>query len=313
MEFPYELRREIERLLEGEDLKRLTEAAEGISLRYRCESGAGKSLVSGRRGVLAYAAARMPATFGAVSRALEAALERFGGEVNSILDIGAGTGAASFAAYLLTGCGNITCVERERTMADIGVSLSEAMGIPTKWEISDIVAGFRGSADLVLSSYCMSELSAETRTQAVKRMWASAGKLLLIVDTGTPTGFSQLIEARDILLKEGAHIIAPCPHEGACPLEAGDWCHFTARIARSKLHKRLKGGDAPYEDEKFCFIAASREDYGRCDARILRHPRIDSGRITLKLCTEDGISEKMVVKSDPRFKSARKSDCGDEF
>lgn len=313
MEFPYELRCEIERLLQSESIKQLTSAAEGISARYRSESGTGKSLVSGRRDVLAYAAVRMPATFGAVSKALEAALAHFGGEVNSILDIGAGTGAASFAAYLLTECGNITCVEREQTMMSVGSSLSAAMGLPIRWECRDITSGELGAADLVLSSYCLNELSAAARVQAVKRLWASAGKLLLIVDTGTPVGYSQMLEARDILLKEGAHIIAPCPHEGICGLEEGDWCHFTARIARSKLHKQLKGGDAPYEDEKFCFIAASRKDYGRCEARILRHPRIESGRITLKLCTENGISEKMVTKKDPRFKAARKSDCGDEF
>ena len=313
MEFPYELRCEIERLLESENLKQLTAAAEGISSRYRSESGTGKSLVSGRRDVLAYAAVRMPATFGAVSKALEAALAHFDGEINSILDIGAGTGAASFAANLLTECENITCVERERTMSEIGERLAAAMNLPIKWENRDITQGLHGSADLVLSSYCMNELSAAARTEAVKRLWASAEKLLLIVDTGTPVGYSQLKEARDILIKEGAHIIAPCPHEGACPLDEGDWCHFTARIARSKLHKQLKGGDAPYEDEKFCFRAASREDYGRCEARILRHPRIDSGRITLKLCTAGGICERMVTKKDPRFKAARKSDCGDEF
>ncbi|MGN0649631.1 MAG: small ribosomal subunit Rsm22 family protein [Oscillospiraceae bacterium] len=313
MEFPYELRCEIERLLESENPRQLSAAAEGISSRYRSESGTGKSLVSGRRDVLAYAAVRMPATFGAVSKALELVLAHFGGGIDSILDIGAGTGAASFAAHLLTDCAEITCVEREPIMSDIGIRLSAAMGLPIKWENRDITKGIQLGADLVLSSYCLNELSAAARTEAVKRLWASAGKLLLIVDTGTPVGYSQMLEARDILKNEGAHIIAPCPHEGACPLDEGDWCHFTVRIARSKLHKQLKGGDAPYEDEKFCFIAAAREDYGRCGARILRHPRIESGRITLKLCTAGGICERMVTKKDPRFKAARKSDCGDEF
>ena len=95
-------------------------------------------------------------------------------------------------------------------------------------------------------------------------------------------------------------------------LPADDWCHFTARVARSKLHKQLKGGDAPYEDEKFCFLAVAREP---CEtkARILRHPKIESGLITLKLCTDNGICERKITRKDPLFKAARKSDSGDSF
>ena len=85
------------------------------------------------------------------------------------------------------------------------------------------------------------------------------------------------------------------------------------RVARSRLHKQLKGGEAPYEDEKFCFLAASREDVSPCAARVLRHPRIDSGRITLRLCTADGAEERVVTKKSPLFKAARKSDAGGSF
>ena len=69
----------------------------------------------------------------------------------------------------------------------------------------------------------------------------------------------------------------------------------------------------PYEDEKFCFLAASREDVSPCAARVLRHPRIDSGRITLRLCTPDGVEERVVTKKSPLFKAARKSDAGGSF
>ena len=65
---------------------------------------------------------------------------------------------------------------------------------------------------------------------------------------------------------------------------------------------------SPYEDEKFCFLAASREEVSPCAARVLRHPRIDSGRITLKLCTPGGAEERMVTKKkSPQFKAAREN------
>lgn len=316
MEFPAELRGEIERLLSGESTEGLTAAAEGLSKRYRENSGTGKSLAASRRDILAYAAVRMPATFGAVSKALELSLERIPEEnrrFSTVLDVGAGTGAASHAAYALTECESIACVEREPEMLSVGGQLTELCGVPAVWKRGDITAGLDEKAELVMCSYCLNELSANARRSAAERLWNSTERLLLIVEPGTPEGFANILAARELLAGLGAHIAAPCPQEGACPMEKGDWCHFTARVARSKLHKQLKGGDVPYEDEKFCFIAASREAVQPCAARVLRHPRIDSGRITLRLCTPGGTEERMVTKKSPRFKAARKSDAGDSF
>lgn len=313
MEFPSELRYAIEQMAVGQDIKAMTASAEGISKRYRSESGAGKSLVNNARDTLAYAAVRMPATFGAVSRALELTLECFDEDITSILDVGAGTGSASHAAELLTDCDNITCLEREESMMALGKQLMQGRGIDAKWIKRDISsAEISEQADLVISSYCLNELTPSARKAALMKLWRSTDKLLLIIEPGTPEGFSQLREARKLLLSEGGYIAAPCPHNGECVLPEDDWCHFTARVARTKLHKQLKGGDAPYEDEKFCFLAVSRRECeGR--ARILRHPKIESGKITLKLCTEQGISDKMVTKKSPLFKAARKSDSGDSF
>ncbi|MBP1543011.1 MAG: methyltransferase domain-containing protein [Oscillospiraceae bacterium] len=313
MEFPSELRFRIEQLFSGRDIKTLTASAEAISARYRSESGSGKRLVSAGRDVLAYAAVRMPATFGAVSRALELTLEQWTGDISSILDVGAGTGAASHAAELVTGCDDITCIEREKEMIALGSELMSARALDAQWIQADITSGeLTRHADLVISSYCLNELSPSARKNALLKLWSAADKLLLIVEPGTPEGYSQLKAARELLLQQGGHIAAPCPHENSCPLPEDDWCHFTARVARSKLHKQLKGGDAPYEDEKFSFLAIVREPCTGA-ARILRHPKIESGRITLRLCMPTGVSDIVVTKKSALFKAARKSDCGDTF
>ena len=96
MEFPVELRNRINELLADEDMRELAKAAERLSERYRDERGDGKLSASERRDILVYAAVRMPATFAAVSRALELALECFDGGICSVLDAGAGTGAGGF-------------------------------------------------------------------------------------------------------------------------------------------------------------------------------------------------------------------------
>ena len=165
----------------------------------------------------------------------------------------------------------------------------------------------------MLCSYCLNELTESARKYAVERLWQSTQKLLLIVEPGTPEGYARILRARGQLIGLGADIAAPCPGAAECPLPEGDWCHFTARVSRSRLHKQLKGGDVPYEDEKFCFIAASRVGVSPCAARILRHPRVDSGRITLELCSGNGREQRVVTKKSPQFRQARKSAAGDAF
>ena len=313
MELPAEIRAELEALLNGEDQRLLAKSAERLSERYRSESGSGKALVSGRRDIFAYAAVRMPATFAAAYRALELSLMQFSGEISSVLDVGAGTGAAAQAAQLVTSCGEITCLEREQDMIDVGRRFFECRGINALWRLCDINGGFSEHADLVTSGYCLNEMTASARKTAVERLWSAADKLLILIEPGTPEGFSQMREARKQLEALGARICAPCPDNGLCPIGEGDWCHFSVRVARTRLHKQLKGGDAPYEDEKFCFLAAARGGAIPCEARVLRHPQIDSGRVTLRLCESGGISDRLITKKSPLFKTARKSGSGDAF
>jgi ribosomal protein RSM22 (predicted rRNA methylase) len=76
----------------------------------------------------------------------------------------------------------------------------------------------------------------------------------------------------------------------------------------------LKNGDAPYEDEKFTYIAFTKAQCGKAAGRIRRHPRIEPGKITLELCTASGLTSKVYTKKDKEmFKKARKSDCNDEI
>ena len=118
---------------------------------------------------------------------------------------------------------------------------------------------------------------------------------------------------RAALTAQGAYVAAPCPRGcAACPMEAGDWCHFAVRVQRTRLHKALKGGDAPYEDEKFGYLALTREaPRAACRARVLLHPMIAPGRITLTLCTGGEKTVRTVTKKDPLWKRVRKIGAGD--
>lgn len=317
MELPIEFRNITEELAADIPIKKLISAANAISERYRSEAASGQPLITNDTEAAAYAIVRMPATIGASGSAMQYAADRYDGEITSVLDIGAGTGACSWAAAnVFPDIERITCLEREKSMIDFGRNLMEKGDFPfeCQWISRDITKGFDMKADLVTASYVLNEMPASMQEKLVSAMWNSAERMLVIIEPGTPKGFKNILRIREQLINSGAKILAPCPHGNECPLPDNDWCHFTARVSRTKLHKQLKGGDVPYEDEKFCYIAAVREDCNPCSARVLRHPKIESGKITLKLCTSDGINEKIVTKKDGAlFKKARKADCGDEM
>ena len=297
MELPHALRSAIESMADGVSRAKLTDAAEKTSERYREGLGRGTRLVTTDIEAAAYAAARMPATYGAVHTALEYALERLDvpGRL-TLTDVGAGTGAGSWAAADVLELDKVTCLERERAMREVGSVLmqesdDEAIS-DAAWKEFDLT----GSApieksDVVLASYVLNELKEADRLIAAKRLFEAADKLLVIVEPGTPEGWKQLMGIRRELINQGANMVAPCPHMNDCPITGDDWCHFTCRIARSRLHKALKTGDAPYEDEKFCYLAVTKTETTPAKGRVVRHPMIEPGRITLKVCTTDSVSQ----------------------
>lgn len=315
--FPQELTAALEALLAGESAAQLALDAQTISENYRLRTGQGSRLLTKEREAAAYAASRMPATFAAAQAALQQALNASGLEIRTLLDCGAGTGAVGWAAAGLLELERITCLEREDAMRSVGGALMRAGGgalSQAVWASCDLTAAQAlPRADLVAEGYMLGELREELRLPVAQRLWDAAEKMLLLIEPGTPQGFANLAAVREHLASQGAHVAAPCPAGASrCPMGEGDWCHFSVRVQRTRLHKALKGGDAPYEDEKFCCLALTREaPKAACRARVLRHPVIAPGRITLTLCEGGERTVRVVTKKDPLWKRVRKIGAGD--
>ena len=93
-----------------------------------------------------------------------------------------------------------------------------------------------------------------------------------------------------------------------------NWCHFAVRVQRTRLHKALKGGDAPFEDEKFGYLVLTRQEPKHaCRMRVLRHAQIAPGRITVPVCGEAGEKLLTVTKKDPLWKRVRKIKWGERL
>jgi len=97
-------------------------------------------------------------------------------------------------------------------------------------------------------------------------------------------------------------------------VQAPDWCHFSERVNRLRIHRQLKDGQLPYEDEKFTWLAFSRERMTPAKARVLRHPEIHSGWIRLSLCAREGLASRTVTRRDGgAWRAARNITMGDAW
>jgi ribosomal protein RSM22 (predicted rRNA methylase) len=319
MELPPVLRHAIDQALEGVATSRLAAAAQALSQRYRNEVRDGRLHLSDQLAAQAYIAARMPATYAAIHTSLAAAAQRLPDLAPAtLLDIGAGPGTALWAAHAVwPGLQSATLVETSPSIRAIGQKLTDASGLPhINWLDANITrATPTAEADIVTLAYVLDELEPADRTKLIDTLWSRTHGLLVIVEPGTTAGWRRILDARDQLIRAGANIIAPCAHAHACPITAPDWCHFSARVARSRIHRLAKGGDVPWEDEKFAYLACSRLPAAPSPARVLAPPLTAKGRVELKLCQPDGSSTHRLVtrREGEMFKQARRADWGELF
>ena len=305
-EMPDTLRRKAEEQAAGMDRNRIRKAVGNVSESYRRDIGKGKRLVTEKADVVAYAVTRMPATYGAVHFAVTEMLKNTDLLPATMVDCGAGTGAAALACADVLPLQQIRCLEREAVMRQVGENLTA--GLPAVWESVDLT-GVRElpGADLVCASYLLGEMKPEEQRMLAIRMW-KACRLLLLIEPGTVQGFQNLKAVRSVLEEQGAKVLAPCPAQATC---RENWCHFAVRVPRTRLHRQMKG-EVPYEDEKFAYLAFGPA-WGHTEARIVRHPVTESGRITLSLCTQAGTEERVVTKKDPLWKRVRKVSWGESL
>jgi ribosomal protein RSM22 (predicted rRNA methylase) len=320
MQLPEELRAAIEIETEAIPHRDLALAVAELTSSYKEGSTGGPAINSAAK-LGAYLQVRMPATFAANWRVFqEIAALTPEWQPSSVLDLGAGPGTAMWAAAeILRSVKSFNLVERDRKISEAGRRLAQSSQTQAVreavWMQADLAENAAASADLVVISYAIGELAPQQRRSAMEFAWSRAERMLVIITPGTPADFRTILDARAQLLELGAHLLAPCPQESACPMEDGsDWCHFAQRLERTSDHRRLKSGALGYEDEKFSYIVASRDGAGKATARILRHPQKHSGHVQLRLCTGTALVQMTVTKSQKEnYRRARKAEWGDTW
>jgi ribosomal protein RSM22 (predicted rRNA methylase) len=310
---PPALRAALEQKAQGLSRSDAAVRAAAISQTYR--GGGGSEVIRSESDALAYALARMPATYAAVVASLNALREiRPEFAPQNLLDVGAGPGTATWAAAQAFDClDEFTAIDANPALRMLALDLvsTEARLHGFRYVQGDAFAGFRdrtARADLVVASYVIGEMNADRLAALTDLMWGATRDTLLVVEPGTPAGYRRILDLRRHLIAQGAHVVAPCPHDRECPLmasssEAGaasheenvskqktaaDWCHFVQRLPRSRAHKHVKGAELPFEDEKFSYVALARAPAGHRPARVLAQPLVSKVGMRIKVCRPDG-------------------------
>ena len=289
----------------------LVETREKLTNKYKQETGQNKALVENKTDSSLYAISRMPATYSVIYSLVETlAKQGLIENVETVLDVGSGTGAGYFALKELDEDLGITLVERDRNMIEIFKTLTENRVDVEKADASSFV--FEDKADLVLTSYVLSEMTEQVRNQTFDNLAKSSNKYVLVIDTGTPNTYNEMMKLKDYATKKGLRVVAPCMAT-KCPLK-DDYCQFYARVERSSLHKLAKGGTLPYEDEKYFYLLFAKDEVSVEGERVIRRPVIKENNVSLVLCTKEGVKNKTCTKKDKdEFKRAKKIKINELF
>jgi ribosomal protein RSM22 (predicted rRNA methylase) len=317
MLLPNFLQERIDQIFEKTPPTTLRLARSSLSSSYR-EKNSSRSIFADPATRLAYLATRFPATYAAAFFVLSEILKRRPDiQIHTLLDLGSGPATATLAAlHLFPQISKSFLVERSQEAIALGKQLFKESDLPLHEWICEDLKGMKEfpKADLAILSYSLGEI--KSFATFINHLWQTDIDTIAIIEPGTPSGYQTILEARDIFLNHGAHILAPCPHAKPCPLKPSDWCHFSTRLERTKLHRLLKEGSLGFEDEKFSYLVVTKTKQDQPNfSRIIRHPFKGSGHVRLSLCTNEGNAEERTIsrKDKSLYRLSRDAEWGDAW
>lgn len=276
---------------------------------------------------------------------------------NSILDFGSGMGTTTWAVEETwpKAVGEFMNVELSKDQQHLceyllrgGKEFGDALS--HVFHRQYLPSSNRVRYDMVVSAFSMLELpNRETRTQTIENLWNKTSDFLVIIERGNEGGFATINEARHLILDLSGHdvtkklhlasesrpiiglqapkchVLAPCPHEFACPRammsdkKRMNICRFKV-VFEPLDYGELKG---PLINEEFSYVVLRKgphPSYTEPDISI-RWPRIVEPRIKRskhihqKICCPNGcLAETVITKSKygkAAYDLAKASNWGD--
>src|SRR5262245_53015302 len=212
-DMPPGLKAGLDRLVHGVSRNMIAERAAAQSRNYR--AGGGSQAIATANDALAYASARMPATYAAAIAVFDAVRDVFPAfQPRTLLDVGAGPGTATFAAIQafdrITGIRLVDANASLRALALILMADADNEGLRQvahlqSYRQGDALAMLAGAepADLVITSYAAGEIANGELARFTQLLWGVASGVLVIIEPGTPAGYRRILRMRDELIAAG--------------------------------------------------------------------------------------------------------------
>lgn len=207
-----------------------------------------------KRESTAYAASRIPSSYGATLRVFHEISRREPDfKPETLLDFGSGTGMAVWAAHEKWGNSvrEYQCVDVSQDMINLAQYLlrakegsKDSLHIPKVYFKRFLPVSNLITYNVVVASYALSEIpKTSLRQMAVRSLWGKTSDFLVIIEHGNSEGFEITSDARSLVLKEGGctsvesdtvenqefqfldptaeemdngYVFAPCPHDVEC-------------------------------------------------------------------------------------------------
>lgn len=288
----------------------------------------------------AYLLSRFPATYGACFSVFERffehdALQKWSKEAFTenltLLDLGCGPGTASLAFCDVlrdqdySHPSTITCIDQDEFMLHQSQeNLRERCDhlILTKNTLIDPKEGSKefSPADIVFMSYMLAEVPLQHEEDVLKKAFLAANKALIILSPGTSALFPRFLKWRQHLINLGGFIVAPCPQMTKCPLDPSlhphnqypRWCHFKARISRTRDMKLLKDASMSFEDEPYTYLIVLKKPLSVAPfTRVISPPQKRKGHMHVEVCTGKEIITKTYSSRMDNYRALKHAKWGD--
>ncbi|HEY0707711.1 MAG TPA: small ribosomal subunit Rsm22 family protein [Polyangia bacterium] len=233
-----------------------------------------------------YAAEIAPRTEAAIAKILAPLRAELAG-VRTVLDLGAGTGAAGRAVRAaLPGVDRLVSVDQVAATAGVIVADLRREVRPR---------GLEGRFDLVVAAHVLNEMGKSMTVQqraAAVFAWAhelsADGGHLLLVEPALRETSRDLLAVRDRLLDAGFFVVAPCFWQGPCPALARDrdWCHDSAPWPEG--HQPAAGPRSRVDFSYLLLRRAGERPQDRRVFRVVSDPMVEKGKLRLFGCGPAG-------------------------
>ena len=209
----------------------------------------------------------------------------------SLIDLGAGPGTFSFAWNEYFGKCPILQVELSPVMRKQARKLWDGFHSPGEMKQEGKPEG----KCILLFGHSANEMDVQDALDYISQY---SPEHILFIEPGTKEFFGKMLQIRREIIKNGWHVLYPCPEESECPmLGTENWCHQFIHVKHDPDVERLS--QIMRKDRKLLPLtvqAFSRKVYPRVEERLVRVLPETKFSFEWQVCHNNALEDYQVMK-----------------